>query len=52
VQQTLYWTKSGTLACGECGAEVSHGDGKVAPYVIEHARDCESCPDSTLRCAV
>lgn len=39
-QQTLYWTKSGTLACGECDAEVSSGDGKTAPYVIDHPADC------------
>lgn len=40
VQQTLYWTNSGTLACGECGTEVSHGDGKTSPYVIDHPDDC------------
>lgn len=40
VQQTLYWTNSGTLACGECGTEVSTGDGKTVPYVINHPDDC------------
>jgi hypothetical protein len=40
VRQTLYWTKSGTLACGECDAEVSTGDGKTSPYVIDHTPYC------------
>lgn len=51
MQQTLYWTKFGTLACCDCGAQAT-GDGKVTPYVIEHEADCEMVPDNTLRCAV
>lgn len=43
MQQTLYWTELGTLACGGCGAQAT-GDGKVVPYVIEHERDCEAVP--------
>lgn len=40
VQQNLRWTPAGTLACEDCGAEAT-GDGRDAPYVIEHAEECQ-----------
>lgn len=40
MQQRLYWTAQGTIACYECCTPASSGDGKTVPYVIDHSEDC------------